>query len=45
MVKRVAIITGAGTGIGATAAKQFALNGTAVALVGRRLDKFSKSQI
>ena len=39
MVKRVAIITGAGTGIGAAAAKQFALTGTAVALVGRRLDK------
>ena len=33
---RVALITGGGTGIGAAAAKRFAAQGTAVALVGRR---------
>lgn len=34
--KRVALITGGGTGIGAAAAKYFADQGTAVAVVGRR---------
>lgn len=33
---RVAVITGGGTGIGAAAAVQFAREGTAVAIVGRR---------
>jgi NAD(P)-dependent dehydrogenase (short-subunit alcohol dehydrogenase family) len=33
---RVAIVTGGGTGIGAAAAKRFAAEGTAVAVVGRR---------
>jgi NAD(P)-dependent dehydrogenase (short-subunit alcohol dehydrogenase family) len=35
-IKRVALITGGGTGIGAAAAKKFAGQETAVALVGRR---------
>lgn len=35
-IKRVAVITGGGTGIGAAAAKHFAAEGTAVAVVGRR---------
>jgi NAD(P)-dependent dehydrogenase (short-subunit alcohol dehydrogenase family) len=34
--KRVALITGGGTGIGAAAARSFARQGTAVAIVGRR---------
>jgi NAD(P)-dependent dehydrogenase (short-subunit alcohol dehydrogenase family) len=34
--KRVALITGGGSGIGAAAARQFAAQGTAVAIVGRR---------
>ena len=33
---RVAVVTGGGTGIGAAAAKRFAAEGTAVAVVGRR---------
>lgn len=36
-MNRVALITGGGTGIGAAAAKFFADQGTAVAVVGRRL--------
>ena len=35
---RVAWVTGGGTAIGAAAAKGFAAQGTAVALVGRRPD-------
>lgn len=35
-IKRVALITGGGTGIGAAAARHFAAEGTAVAVVGRR---------
>ncbi|HEY3345403.1 MAG TPA: SDR family oxidoreductase [Anaerolineaceae bacterium] len=34
--QRVALITGGGSGIGAAAARQFAAQGTAVAIVGRR---------
>ncbi|NPV69640.1 MAG: SDR family oxidoreductase [Firmicutes bacterium] len=37
-VERVAIITGGGTGIGAAAARGLAAIGTAVALVGRRIE-------
>lgn len=35
--KRVALVTGGGTGIGAATARQFAAGGVAVAVVGRRL--------
>lgn len=35
-IRRVAIVTGGGTGIGAAAARIFAAQGTAVAVVGRR---------
>ncbi len=35
-INRVAIVTGGGTGIGAAAARRFASEGTAVAVVGRR---------
>jgi meso-butanediol dehydrogenase/(S,S)-butanediol dehydrogenase/diacetyl reductase len=34
--ERVALVTGGGTGIGAAAARKFAMNGTTVAVVGRR---------
>jgi len=35
-IERVALVTGGGTGIGAEAARQFAAQSTAVAIVGRR---------
>ncbi|MBK8771030.1 MAG: SDR family oxidoreductase [Rhizobiales bacterium] len=40
---KTAIITGAGTGIGAAAAKRLSLNGWTVVLVGRRPDKLQET--
>jgi len=40
---KTAIITGAGTGIGAAAAKRLSVNGWTVVLVGRRPDKLQES--
>jgi len=40
---RVALITGGGSGIGAAAARCFASQGTAVALVGRRLEPLDET--
>lgn len=40
---RVALITGGGTGIGAAAARRFAAQGTAVAVVGRRPDPLEET--
>jgi len=37
-IRRVAIVTGGGTGIGAAAAQRLALGATAVAIIGRRED-------
>ena len=42
-VTRVALITGGGTGIGAAAAELFALQGVAVAVVGRRLEPLEET--
>lgn len=42
-ITRAALITGGGTGIGAAAAKRFAAQGTAVAVVGRRPGPLAES--
>lgn len=42
-ISRVALVTGGGTGIGAAAAKRFAAQGTAVAIVGRRPEPLDKT--
>ena len=39
MESKVAVVTGAGSGIGASCAKRFAADGHKVALIGRRLDR------
>lgn len=41
-IRRVAIVTGGGTGIGAAAARIFAAQGTAVAVVGRRPEPLNR---
>jgi NAD(P)-dependent dehydrogenase (short-subunit alcohol dehydrogenase family) len=40
---RIAIVTGGGTGIGAAAARRFAEEGTAVAVVGRRPERLDET--